>query len=258
MSEKSVFETLRAVDVNNHTEDKNGLIYLSWAWAVDEVCKRYPGTTYDIWRDEKGFPFIFSKELGYMVFTTVTIEEQTKMMWLTVMDGANKAMKDVPYTYSVKNKNFKYAKLNPADGKYYDKYGKEQPEFIEKTVEPATMFDINTALMRCLVKNFAMFGLGLYIYAGEDLPTEQDSPETEALKAAELEKQKNIYIQTINNLLSETNTNGLKMIEFVNEKFETQYQAFTDLTPPHLIYVIQKLTQKKEKATAKAGENTNE
>lgn len=32
------------------------------------------------------------------------------------------------------------------------------------------MFDVNKAVMRCLVKNLAMFGLGLYIYAGEDLP----------------------------------------------------------------------------------------
>ena len=42
-----------------------------------------------------------------------------------------------------------------------------------KTVEPATMFDINTTIMRCLVKNLAMFGLGLYIYAGEDLPNDE-------------------------------------------------------------------------------------
>jgi hypothetical protein len=40
----------------------------------------------------------------------------------------------------------------------------------EKTVEAASMFDINKTLMRCLVKNLAMFGMGIYIYAGEDLP----------------------------------------------------------------------------------------
>lgn len=40
------------------------------------------------------------------------------------------------------------------------------------------MFDINKTLMRCLVKNLAMFGLGLYIYAGEDLPeTDKESLE---------------------------------------------------------------------------------
>ena len=86
-------------------------------------------------------------------------------------------MKDEPYTYKVKNPNFKYAKLDEADGKYYDKYGNEQKEYNEKGVEKATMFDINTAIMRCLVKNIAMFGLGLYIYAGEDLPQEEKKEE---------------------------------------------------------------------------------
>ena len=40
----------------------------------------------------------------------------------------------------------------------------------DKQVEKATMFDVNKTIMRCLVKNLAMFGLGLYIYAGEVLP----------------------------------------------------------------------------------------
>jgi hypothetical protein len=46
------------------------------------------------------------------------------------------------------------------------------------------MFDINTAIMRCLVKNLAMFGLGLYIYAGEDLPEEDAKQAKEAATAA--------------------------------------------------------------------------
>ena len=87
-----------------------------------------------------------------MVFTTVTIENETKEMWLPVMDGNNKAMKTEPYTYKTR-------------------YG-------EKRVEAASMFDINKTIMRCLVKNLAMFGLGLYIYSGEDLP-EVDNAETE-------------------------------------------------------------------------------
>jgi len=76
-------------------------------------------------------------------------------MWLPVMDGANKAMKATAYTYTTK-------------------YG-------EKNVEAATMFDINKTIMRCLTKNLAMFGLGLYIYAGEDLPEVDNSSEVEEL-----------------------------------------------------------------------------
>lgn len=144
---KSVFETLNAIDVNEHTEKKNGLTYLSWPWAWATVKGLYPDTAYEV-RHWDGKPFYYDEVLGYMVETTVTIEGESKTMWLPVMDSKNKAQKSQPYTYTV---TFR---------------GKTE----EKSVEAATMFDINTAIMRCLVKNLAMFGLGLYIYAGEDLP----------------------------------------------------------------------------------------
>jgi hypothetical protein len=172
----SVFDTLNQINVNDKTEAKNGLTYLSWAWAWAEVKKVYPDADYTIKKfGDAQLPYVYDENTGYMVFTDVTIEGQTHEMWLCVMDGANKAMKSAPYTYTVKNGNYKYAKFNTEDGKFYDKYGNEQHEFIEKTVEAATMFDINKTIMRCLVKNLAMFGLGLYIYAGEDLPEEVKS-----------------------------------------------------------------------------------
>lgn len=177
--EISVFEKLNKINVNGHTEDKNGLTYLSWVWAWAEVKKNYPGAEYTILKFN-GLPYVYDELTGYMVYTTVTIEDKTHEMWLPVMDGANKAMKSKPYEYTVKNPNFKYAKLDSATGKYLDRYGKEQTEYIVKKVEAATMFDVNKTIMRCLVKNLAMFGLGLYIYAGEDLPvSEKDAqPET--------------------------------------------------------------------------------
>lgn len=138
------FEKLYRVNVNDYTEEKNGLTYLSWANAWAEVKKIYPNAEYTIKRFDNNLPYVYDENTGYMVFTDVTIEGLTYEMWLPVMDGANKAMKNTAYTYKTK-------------------YG-------EKTVEPATMFDINKTIMRCLVKNLAMFGLGLYIYAGEDLP----------------------------------------------------------------------------------------
>lgn len=171
MEEKSVFQTLNAINVNAHTEQKNGLTYLSWAWAWSEVKKVYPEATYEIVKQKGGKPYVHDDSTGYMVYTRVTIGDITHEMWLPVMDSANNAMKSRPYKYSVKNPNFKYAKKG-VDGVYRDRYGYEQQPFIEKTVAAATMFDINKAIMRCLTKNLAMFGLGLYIYAGEDLPTE--------------------------------------------------------------------------------------
>lgn len=165
------FKELYAVNVNDNVEKKNGLTYLSWAWAWAEFMKRYPQAEYEIVKFD-GLPYAYDPNTGYMVYTKVTVDGQTREMWLPVMDGANKAMKAEPYRYTVKNPNFKWAKLDPKTGKYVDKYGNVQEEYIEKMCEAATMFDINKTIMRCLVKNLAMFGLGLYIYAGEDLPEE--------------------------------------------------------------------------------------
>lgn len=146
-----VFETLNAVDVNEHTERKvtNGvsLTYLSWAWAWAEAVKRYPSLTFEILQNAEGLHY-FASPLGIEVRTRVTIEGQTREMWLPVMNGANRALKCEPYEVVTKS-------------------GKA-------TIPAATMTDINKAIMRCLVKNLAMFGLGLYIYAGEDLPEGAD------------------------------------------------------------------------------------
>ena len=167
------FDTLNVLNINGHTEKKNvggkDLTYLSWPWAWAEVKKRYPDAHYTIWKNADGLPYTEDPMTGYMVYTSVTIDGNTHEMWLPVMDGANRAMRRTDYDYKVKNPNFRYAKKQ-ADGRYLDSYGREQTEFLIKHCEAATMMDINKTIMRCLVKNLAMFGLGLYIYAGEDLP----------------------------------------------------------------------------------------
>lgn len=187
----TVFETLNKINVNDHTEIKDTgsakLTYLSWTWAWAEVKKIYPDASYKILRFENNLPYVYDEKTGYMVFTNVTIEGQTYEMWLSVMDGRNYAMKSAPYEVKTKYKTY--------------------------TVAPATMTDINKTIMRCLVKNLAMFGLGLYIYAGEDLP-EGEEPETvqkqqvepqqvEMVKEREVElltglaKEKKVRIETI-------------------------------------------------------------
>jgi hypothetical protein len=148
---KSIFETLSAINVNDKVEKKKELTYLSWAWAWGEVKKTFPSATYNVIFDPNtNKPYFYDESLGYMVMTSVTIEGQTLEMWLPVMDGANQAMKTYSYEYNTR-------------------YG-------VKTVDAATMFDINKTLMRCLTKNLAMFGLGHYIYAGEDLPEVNETP----------------------------------------------------------------------------------
>lgn len=156
------FDELNKINVNAYTEDKDGLTYLSWAWAWGEVKKNYPDATYKVWKDELGRPYIFDEVLGYMVFTSVTIEGETLEMWLPVMNGANKSMKAQTYEYETG----------------YGQYKKT------KVCKAASMFDVNKTIMRCLVKNLAMFGLGLYIYAGEDVP----QTESDDILATEVEK----------------------------------------------------------------------
>ena len=161
MSETNLFIELSAINVNDKTEQKNKLTYLSWPFAWSEVKKRSPDATYNIKRFEHNLPYVFDPKTGYMVFTDVTIDGLTHEMWLPVMDGANAAMKDKPYQYQVMQWQ----------------NGKKVP--VTKDCAAADMFDINKTIMRCLVKNLAMFGLGLYIYAGEDLPESDEPVKTE-------------------------------------------------------------------------------
>lgn len=159
MENKTVFDELYRLDVSSRVEKKKAgkteLTYLSWSWAWAEIKKRYENATYIIHKFENNLPYVYDPNTGYMVFTSVTIDGVTHEMWLPVMDGANKAMKAEPYDYQV---------IKWTNGK--------RDGFTSKSVETASMFDVNKTIMRCLVKNLAMFGLGLYIYAGEDLPEE--------------------------------------------------------------------------------------
>ena len=168
MENKDLFKELVQINVNDYVEQKNGLNYLSWANAVQEICKRHDvDFDYEIEKfGENKLPYVYDDGVGFMVFTKITLLGKTREMWLPCMDNANQAMLKEPYSYKVKKYEY-----NPET---------RRKEFLgnyeEKVVEKATMFDINKTIMRCLVKNLAMFGLGLYIYAGEDLPIEIGEP----------------------------------------------------------------------------------
>ena len=135
---KPVFETLNAVNCNEHTEKKNGLTYLSWAWAWAEVKKRYPGATYIIYENPDGWPYWTDGRYCW-VKVGVIIEGIEHIEYLPIMDNKNFS---IPY-------------------------------------EKVTTMDMNKAIQRGLTKAAARHGLGLYIYAGEDLP------ENEAQRPAE-------------------------------------------------------------------------
>lgn len=162
------FKKLSTLNINAKTDTKgsgrNALKYLSWSEAWGEFVKVYTDATYEVIKNENNLPY-FSDDSGAMVYVKVTANNLTHEMWLPVMDGANKAMKNKPYTYQV--------------SEYVN--GAKTGNMIDKSVDAFTMFDINKTIMRCLTKCLAMFGLGLYIYNNEDMPEvepEQPKPIT--------------------------------------------------------------------------------
>jgi len=115
------YAELRRINVNDYIERKNGLAYLSWSWAVDQLLQLDEGATW-----EYAEPKFFGQTM--MVFCTVHAFGKSRTAQLPVMDFRNKAI------------------TNP------------------------DAFSVNTAMQRCLAKAISLHGLGMYIYAGEDLP----------------------------------------------------------------------------------------
>jgi len=205
----SIFQKLAKIDVTKKIVQKNRLDYLPWADAWAELCKSYPDATYKIGNfGESQLPYIYDGNMGYMVFTEVTIGALTHEMFLPVMDGANKAMKKEAYTYNVK------------DMAWNNGYSQQRKDtdgtllFIEKQVDSATMFDVNKTIMRCLVKNIAMFGLGLSLYAKDDIVFD-DEPDNKT------------GIPAIDNATDADSLNkkGIKLAE-------TQAKVSAELAPP--------------------------
>lgn len=162
---KEEFNKLYKLDCSKHIEKKdcgNGrkLSYLSWAWAWAEFKNMHPNATYEVVKFD-GLPYLVDMNMGIVVYTKVTVDELTHEMWLPVMDSSNKAMKLESYQYNV--------------------FDPQKRQYVTKTVKAADMFDINKTIMRCLTKNLAMFGLGLSIYAGEDVPQPLSEEEEGAL-----------------------------------------------------------------------------
>lgn len=226
-----ITKELLELDVSKYVEEKNKLKYLSWANAIKEALKVDPEFEYSIIKNEDGIPIFGNSQLGYMVYTTATFQGKTRECWLPVMNGANKPMKDERYTIT-------------------NRYGKES------VVEALNMFDINKTVMRCLTKNLAMFGLGLYIYAGEDLPEDSLEPqdniktETSQKKKEQPKKQEgNKEVKTlsekqlscINSLITKTKSN--------RDKIKQLYQVFSlsELSSGDASKLIKQLKEKEEK-----------
>ena len=168
------FNKLISIDMSKKIKVLQRQRYIPWVDQWAELKKLYPDSSYNVIEDENGLPY-FSSKLGIFVKVEVTVEGETIKEIYPVMNGANKAIKEEAYTYKVKE----YANKQPTG------------QMIDKTVESATSFDINTAIKRCLSKCIALHGLGLYVYQDEAMP------EVELINSSQLHE--------ITNLCSEKN-----------------------------------------------------
>lgn len=133
--EKNYFSQLNGINVNERTEKKNGLTYLSWVWAWGKVKENFPDATYTIYENADGW-FYHTDGKTCWVKTGVTVNGIEHIEYLPVMDYKNKSI--------------------PAD--------------------QVTSIDVNKAIQRSITKACARHGLGLYVYAGEDLPEQEKAP----------------------------------------------------------------------------------
>ena len=176
------FAELNAVNVNEHTEKKNGLTYLSWAWAWGEIKKRHPDATYTIYENANGWNYHTDGSTAW-VKTGVTVNGIEHIEYLPIMDSRNRSI--------------------PA--------------------ENVTSFDVNKAIQRSLTKACARHGLGLYIYAGEDLP--EDTTFTPITAANEKKPYETVICANCNKEIKPTR-NSKGVIQSVQDQVEFSQKAF--------------------------------
>lgn len=185
MENKTIFETLSAINVNDKTEKKNGLTYLSWAWAWAEVKKLYPNIQRTVYENANGLNY-FHDERTAWVKVGITIEGLEHIDYLPIMDNRNKSIQ----------------------------------------LDNITSFDVNKAIQRSTAKALALHGLGLYIYAGEDLPEgyEAPAPKKPTLDKARFNgaidsiKKGNYSIEKLEETFELSEEQKAELDKFINEK----------------------------------------
>ena len=170
------FDALYNMNLGDKVEKKDNLSYLTWSEAWKAFKEVYPSATFRvITNPDTKLPYFVDPQIGIMVFTEVTADDLTQQCFLPVLNSSMKPMRLEAYNYTV-----------------YDKQNKRQ---IEKTCEAANAFDLNRALMRCLTQNLALFGLGLKLYQGEDIPCENQDDAADQKKAQQPKRNKNVQPQ---------------------------------------------------------------
>lgn len=215
----SVFEKLSAIDVSGKTEKKSNLTYLSWAWAWGELKKSYPDASYTIYENEID-DLLVHGEQAFPIKRTVNYFTDGRTAWVKVgvtVDGKE----HIEMLPVMDNKNHSY-QLNVVDS-----------------------IKVNKAIQRALTKAIARHGLGLYIYAGEDLP-----------EAVQEENAKNAVLNAFRNAAGEFQRNNgvnlTKTFEILSEVTKGavhDLDTFQSAKDNEKAYIIKYLnTTKKENA----------
>ena len=204
---ENYFAELNALNVGDKIEKKNGLSYLSWAWAWGEVKKLHPDAQYRIYENADGWNYHTDGRTCW-VKTGVTVAGIEHIEYLPVMDNRNKSI--------------------PA--------------------ENVTSFDVNKAIQRSLTKALARHGLGLYIYAGEDLPEDAQKAAKEEEKKANASKIDEIKQASLLGEIKRTGWTVEGMLDWLSSKSETSVNNIRDITLAQYVGVMQRLERKPEAA----------
>lgn len=174
---ENYFNELNQVDVSDKIEKKNGLSYVSWAYAWGELKKKHPDANYKVYENSDSWNYFTDGRTAW-VKTGVTVNGIEHIEYLPIMDFKNKSI----------------------------------------PLENITSFDVNKTIQRSLTKAVARHGLGLYVYAGEDLPEDNSADEFKKDAA----KEKTATTKAINKAVKK----GTEYVKPVNEKpLEDRYKS---------------------------------
>lgn len=194
---KNYFEELSRVDCSGKIEKKNGLSYLSWAFAWGELKKRYPLSFYTIYENENGYNYFTDGHTAWVkTGVTVVFNSGVVMADSSITIEPTKSLEHIEYLPVMDFRNNSIP------------------------LEKITSFDVNKTIQRSLTKAVARHGLGLYIYAGEDLP-ETDNKEPEPAKAPTEVKQTETPAPKKPNKVREDFVNFCKENDVKGEEFNT-------------------------------------
>lgn len=223
-AKKGIYETLREINVNEHTEKKGNLTYLSWVWALDQLYLHYPTAEVEVHKNPDGWPY-WTDGRTCWVDVEVKIPDESIAVKETAgavyFDNQKRIATRREYAYPIMNYQNKSIPL-----------------------DKVTSFDVNTSIQRAITRCIARFGLGFYIYAGEDLP-----PEESAERAAALLKE----WQEVESMLTKAGVDrhDQKVIDWVSSQVKVELDSLDPvdlLTAPDLMQKVMAALRKAAKA----------